>query len=172
MDLAAQGHWRGCTEFWEFHTVRYPSQSELVYLLKLLVVLTWCPVLPMFPSLPSIHNSGISFGISPSVPQCSCSDMFFFTDVLTFSQYVDLPSLLCALFCACSPSKVLFCFPCPNVLPVFPLCPVVFPPFLNNCIPVSVRLYSSNTPSIPQAPSLSQQNQKGTEWNWSTFAPD
>ncbi len=50
------------------------------------------------------------------------------------------------------------------VLPVFSLChPLIFLPFLNNCIPLSVRLYPTNTPSILPPSSLSLQKPKR---NW------
>lgn len=56
------------------------------------------------------------------------------------------------------------------VLPVFSLCrPLVFLPSHNNCIPLSVRLYPTNTPSIQVSHS---KNQKGIECNWRTLAPE
>lgn len=74
-------------------------------------------------------------------------------------------SFLCSVLWLLPPtSKMLFCFPCRSVLPVFSLCrPLVFPPFLNNCVPLSARLYLPDTPSIPPPWSLSQQKPKR---NW------
>lgn len=72
----------------------------------------------------------------------------------------ELSSLFCACECHMLPWKMPFCFPCPTVLPVFLCRPLVSPPFLNNYIPLSVRLCTPNTYHHPMLKSLTAKTKK------------
>lgn len=102
------------------HTAEVPFKSQsCLKKSKLMLVFTQCfaPCCQHFSPFPSIHNSGISFSVSPSVPRCS--PMFLQrctvctgnaetkkTNKKRLSSSLCLP---CALFCGSS-QKCCFAF--------------------------------------------------------------
>lgn len=167
------------TTWWETTRQRHPSKVK-VFNPNYCCSLASAPCYKHLSLFPSIHNSGISFSISPSVPSCSCSPMFpqRCTVCMKKGEIRKKQVELSSLFCVCECHVLCFVALAPPsfkndaillslsncVLPVFSWCrPLVLLPFLNNCIALSVRLYPTNTPSIPPPWSLSQQKPKR---NW------